>query len=537
MNDLNNVIENFYQDVQQLHAEYDALIGKIEAVATRESKEKTVASLSQKVSVTTENTNTVRENDESTESVLETYLDEVIKKASDLRIKNCKLDFEEELIPDDHELSSLASETRSSSKNEELSSKSSSSRRVFTKEFSKDKSAPSPMSARERAKAYKPPPLPKKKGFQTTYGTSFRPTTPRTGSNSSSRTAANPTTKFSGSHDTGPEVAKTRKASVNETGRSCNSTSRSEFLSESGDVDSMTSETSTLVNADSLCVSETLSSSPTKVLPLVFENSVDPESSKSEISVAEQSYSVDIWPPVLSKKQKQAQFLEINTAADKILKLHQKLIYSSRQYSSLLSAEIEKSEAIFVKHANSFSAGREMYRKLVEIEKQLNNIENEILDAFVSSESVSDFSRNRWESLLQNLDVSLSDVNQILGVSTSDPLTMMSDSQKVSVRRNILKNVLILETVFGDSESQNLSEKFLKKVSEQDMQKVELRFRTSVLEFELKLQQIVSEILDDILSDEQSANGAAKNIDLVKFLYSIVNNGGNKLPNFVYNDS
>ena len=526
MNDLNDVIENFYQDVQRLHAEYESLIATVEAITTRELKEKS-ASQSKEVPVETDVIGTVRESEESTESLLETYLDEVIKKAGDLRIKNCKLDLEEESIPEDHELSSLVSETRSSVKNEELSSKRGSSRKILKKDLSREKSTPSPISVRERAKAYKPPPLPKKKGFQTTYGTSFRPNTPRTGK-ITSRTSENPSTRSFASCSKLPEIPKTRKTSQNDAERSCNFTSRSEIIAGSRDIDSLSSETSTLVNAELLSAA---SLSPSKISSFVFETTVKPEISKREISTTEQPNGIDIWPPVWSKKQKQFKFLEENTAPDKILKLHQKLVYSSHQYSSSLSAEIAKSEAELLKHTNSISAGREIYQGLVEIEKQLNRVEKEMLDTYAKQQQpISDFSKNQWNTILQDVELNLTKNFSALGDSMTAP-------PKAFHEGSVSKNMFILETIFGDSEAQNWPEMCLKRVSKQDIQKVELRFRVSLIHFELKLQQLVSEILDDISLDEHSVEGAAKNMDLVKFLYSIVINSGNKLPNFVYNDS
>ena len=516
MNDLNQVLEEFYRDVQRLHVECESLVTTIEIFSKRELEEKAGSFETGKgTPLSGDEANVAVENNES---ILESYLNEVIKKSGDLRIKNCKLDLEQECFPEEHELTSLISETRSSSQLAANLKVGSSSLKTAKYSHLRKKSLPSPVSAREKAKAYKPPPLPKKKSFQTTYNASYRHNTSHKSKFGASITQEISLENISPKNAVVSEVAN----SYGKDGEVCrSSTLFSEIAVGSEESSLLSSEASTLVATES-CASSSIRSSLTKELSSVVD-----EKHKTCKSTSEEEFlSVgNVWPPPSTRKDKRKQFFEINSVPGEIWKLHQKLSYSSKHFSQPTFCETVKREELLPGHSDVFSRGREVYERIIQTDKILNDIEKITLASLSANQAVDPCVQmlDNVETILRDLQVSLVGSN--------------CDSSLISLGRNPLNDIMTLKTFFSDSEPLNLPELFLRKVSKQDMENVELRFKSTLLHFELLLQQVISGILDDLSSHEHSYIGAAQKTDLLKFLYSIGNNDGKKLPSFVYNDT
>ena len=528
---LTNALINLNKEIERLVKRYRILWSTLEHEIEEKAKESEKAELMKNDKGEFKGTSESEQNGASSTAELESYLDDVIKKSSEIRIKHCKLDFDSDLeaISDNEDLTLLANETLTAQEEKKKEIKKSKEKTAILK--LNQKTEP-PVSARQRGKAYKPPPLSKTKGYQTTYLASYRSAGATLDSNSKTRNSnsrngflkgdlkqsynksKDAETSNHGAKDKGPSKESMVYVSRDTVLRN-HSTNFKKLFSEGNEVSDSLSTAS-----DQLSVS--LDAEFTLKSPDLVNSTAIEETSNKRLPKLDPERKAMEWPPKRSRKEKIKEVLVDRNVLQDLMKIQSKLV----KYSKInTSVEVEKSCNELESCMKSNFARNSASEELISLGSKIDELEIEILSC-INSSNFSKEIRLHMSNKLNVLKKKLAELKQ--QDSSIDP--KYNGEQLVNELR-------LLKCFHDGAKPTNITCDLLQKVSESEVTEFASSFDLLMKQIDLRLQNECSELLDNLLGSTKSISQfAVENVDLLKTLYSIVFHNGTKFPNFVIND-
>ena len=553
--DLSRALNDLNDEVENLERRYRLLWVKLEQELTRKEEE-TATALSIDLSGSTKDVKDDNDSQSASTADLESYLDDVIKKSSELRIKHCRLDFDNDLDylndSESEDLTLLVNETTIAEEERKRLEVERGKSRGRLRVTGGNQRCSAPLSARERGRAYKPPPLPKSRGYQTTYRASFKPSSGRSTYQMSSRRSTSSLTKnvdkipcgqkvntdASKAHSFDSDPYRKRMAYVSNTGMQEDASNVAIYQSiEQVSSSTGSEDVETVLNSkhDTKEVehnSKTVANWKGDEADVASIGSIHQNESKARTehqSIRQiQNRPAFDWPPTCSRRDKQRQLLRAESIPGELLKLNAKYLRCSKNVSSLSSKEVDKSCRELTEYFNSLSETNVDLSEILPIEADVQKIELEILELINSGTRGTSETRSILSSRLIYLE-------QKLNSFATYPETDSSQFMNID---DASREIAFLQYIQRDETYSDLASQLVQRLDQTYVEKIGKVFDRLSSQINLSMQMECTRILDHILSTSNSVSKfAVENVDLLKSLYSLAYHNGHKFPNFVINDS